>query len=953
MPNGPSKLPSITRFLVGLVTNRNPVDTPFSLQGLNTIPHHDVLSDGLNTEVSAYDTMQRRPGWTSFLAGSTVDIFQYKDLNGNIFILRDTGTSLVNGSTVIKANSAGAGAWTLAGRGNFFYATNGVDQIRIQDLNGAGSLGTALPWGQVSPLTVPTLTFNSLGFFNAVTGFIPSADVVGGSLQITDPSNQRTLTITVNATTIHFNVTYTGNPISTNQSYTQVTTQTVVTGPPQVTTDVVNIQNSYVDVITSAGISNGLMQYFPTTGVSTLDFDVVFSGSLTLSALSAIINTQAGVNWPGKAVNVPLAPAAQLSLFTSTTIVAGLYHQPGQPPLPGQTGSALNMKYTALYNYFTSSGSTVQFSSGLYDTTHPQYTLTAKIGAAPRAYQYVSPAANVTDTFTGQLVIETVAASTTTNTFNFTNQTLAQMLGTMFGASSIWTPVYIQTGTTAQLIIRNVPSATPSGTQDSVLVIATNTLVNNNDTNENFQNWTFLESNGYAELPTQGINIAYATRDVFSGGLSNLSPPVTIGPQIYPCGWGVSLNLPSPLYNPAFPAPADGNQNLEVYRTVDGGSSYLYEQNMAFQTSTFYTTSFQITDDGLNSQLVGPIDEEADPPPRGMQNVVSHTGRLFGFVSNIVYFSGGPDTTNGNGDEAWPPGNTFTFPGAIVDIISTENGLVVALHDDLHIITGVDSSSYYAKPWLIGYGISNKNAWVQDGSALYLYTTKQQLHLLSHEPREIGYDIGDQLLATFPAASTSITFHRGSSLDTALYVSNGSNTIFRYNPTKRVWSPKATPLVPAGRVKSLETSTGVNALLNSTSAGVWSRSLNTFTDNGSPYAAFFTIGVMQVAPQGQIASLNNVGIQASGAGSVPQLWLLLNEINASFVPFSQIFAPVNDPPDAPASQSLIAKRWYVEQTIAPFPTGTRLINLLSAKIVFSPTGITKDEVFGVFLRDQL
>src|ERR1700757_1108880 len=98
MPNGPSHLPSITRFLVGLVTNRNPVDTPFSLQGLNTIPHHDVLSDGLNTEVSAYDTMQRRPGWVSFLSGATVDTFQYKDLNGNIFILRDTGSALVSGS---------------------------------------------------------------------------------------------------------------------------------------------------------------------------------------------------------------------------------------------------------------------------------------------------------------------------------------------------------------------------------------------------------------------------------------------------------------------------------------------------------------------------------------------------------------------------------------------------------------------------------------------------------------------------------------------------------------------------------------------------------------------------------------------------------------------------------------------------------------------------------------
>lgn len=951
MPNGPSHLPSITRFLVGLVTNISPVDSPSSIQGQNTIIHHDRLNDGLNTEVSAYDTMQRRPGWVSFLAGSTVDTFQYKDLNGNIFLLRDTGSALVQGTTTIKSNSAGAGAWSLASRGNFLYGSNNVDQIRIDDTGSA--LGPVYPWGQVSPRTVPTLTFSTLGFFNAVTGFIPTADVVGGSLVITDPSNFRTLTITVNSATIHFNVNYTGNPISTNQSYTQITTETVVTGPPKVTTDVVTNNSGFSDVITSAGISNGIMRYFPNSGVSTLDFDVGFTpGTMTISALSAVINTQAAVNWPAKAINVPFVNAQLLSVFTSTTVVHGLYHAPGQAPFIGQTGVALNLQYNALYDYFSASGSTVQFTSGLFDVTNPQYSLIANIGSAPRLYQYVSPAANVTDLFSGQIELGIVDGSgPATNIFTFVNQTLLQISRAM--ASSHWNPIYVQTGTTAYILIRNFQASTPSNTQDSVLVLQLNTLVNNNDTNENFQSWTFLESNDWAQQPTQGINIAYATRDVFSGGLSNLSPPLTIGAQVYPCRWGVSLTLPSPLYNPAAPG-GTGNQNIEVYRTVDGGSSYLYEQIMQWQSNTFYTTTFLITDVGLNDQLIGPIDEEADPPPRGLQNVVSHTGRLWGFVGNIVYFSGGPDTANGNGDEAWPPGNTFAFPGPVVDIMSLSDGLSVALGDDLHIITGVDSSSYYAKPWLDNYGIANKNAWVQDGSSLYIYTSKQQLHLIGRDiSREIGFDIGDQLLASFPASTTSVTMHRGSSLDTALYLSNGTDTIFRYNTTKRAWSPKATPLVAAGRVKSLETATGVNTLLNSTTSGVWSRSLTTFSDNGSPYSAFFTIGVVQIAPQGQTLSVNQVGIQASGVGSVPQLWLLFNEINASVVPFSQIFNPVNDPPDAPGSQSLLAKRWYVENTIAPFPTGTKLINLMSVKIVFSPTGTTKDEVYGVFPRDYL
>jgi hypothetical protein len=951
MPQQASHLPSITRFLVGLVTNRNPVDTPFSLQGLNTILHHDVLSDGLNTEVSPYDTMQRRPGWTSFLTGTTKDVFQYKDLNGNIFLLRDTGTSLVSGATTLKTNSAGAGLWSLSGSGNFLYGTNGVDQIRVNDTGSA--LGTVYGWGQVTPQTVPTLTLSSLNYFGAVTGFIPTADFVGGNIVVSDPNNQRTLTITINATTIHFNVTYTGNQISQNLSYTTVNVQTQTgTAPNQTDTNVITSTSGYKDLLTSTGTTNGVMQYYPNTGVSTLDFDVSYGGTIALSALSTIINTQAAVNWPALRVNVPLSAALNLVVFTTTTIVAGLYHAPGQPPFAAQTGNALNFKFVSPYGQPFVGNQTVSFNSGLFDITNPQYSLLASIGSAPRLYQYISPAVNVTDTFTGQIQLDLVGASTVTNTFNFTAQTLKQIVTAM--ASASWNPIYVQTGTTCYIVLRNFQASTPSTTQDSVLTMEINTLVDLADTNLNFQNWTYLESNDWAQQPQQGVNIAYAIRDVFSGGLSNLSPPVTVGPQIYPARWGVSLNLPFAVYNPAFPAPANGNQNIEVYRTVDGGSSYLYEQIMAYANLTTYSTSFLITDNGLNEELVGPINEEADPPPIGLRNIVSHTGRKFGVVDNRVYYSGGPDTTNGNGDEAWPPGNNFAFPGTVTDIKSMSSGLIVGLSDDLHVITGVDSSSYYAKPWLVGFGITNQNAWVRDGEGLYVYTVKQQLHsLFPGESKEIGFDIGDLFLANFPAATTSLTFHRGSSLDTALYVSNGTNTIFRYNPAKRAWSPKQTPLVTAGRVKSLETSVGVNTLLNSTTSGVWSRSLNTFSDNGAPYAAFFTIGVIQLAPQGQKATVNNIATQSAALGTLHQTWLLFNEINANIIPFTQLMAPVNDPPDAPPSQSLFAKRWYTQSTLTTFPTGTGLVNLASIKIVFSPTDIVKNEVYGVFMRDAI
>ena len=269
-------------------------------------------------------------------------------------------------------------------------------------------------------------------------------------------------------------------------------------------------------------------------------------------------------------------------------------------------------------------------------------------------------------------------------------------------------------------------------------------MVNNNDLNENFQSWTFLESNDYAQLPTQGVNISYATRDTVSGGLSNPLRSLEVGPQLYPCRWNFTVNLPTALYDHTV-------TNLEIYRTVDGGSSYLFEQVMLYQNSMLYTTNFNITDAGLNDQLIGPIDEENNPPPPGLRQVVEHTGRLFGVIGDRVYFSGGPDTTNGNGDESWPPGNSFQFPGEVIDVKSTDNGLIVALTDDLHVITGVDSSSYYAKPWLNGFGISSPTAWTMEKQNLYLYTTTRQLQAIRSDGqlREIGFDIGDLLAANF------------------------------------------------------------------------------------------------------------------------------------------------------------------------------------------------------------
>ena len=84
--------------------------------------------------------------------------------------------------------------------------------------------------------------------------------------------------------------------------------------------------------------------------------------------------------------------------------------------------------------------------------------------------------------------------------------------------------------------------------------------------------------------------------------------------------------------------------------------------------------------------------------------------------------------------------------------------------------------------------------------------------------------------------------------------------------------------------------------------------------------------------------MNNIAMQFatqfSGGltGTIPQVWVLLNEISATTaVPFAQLFNPVNDPTNAPSSQTIGSKRWYLQSTIAPFPGGNGLVNLASLK----------------------
>lgn len=606
--------------------------------------------------------------------------------------------------------------------------------------------------------------------------------------------------------------------------------------------------------------------------------------------------------------------------------------EPGSSSTGGGTNTAVEI------NVFS-------VSSGLFDVTQAQYAITFAPGVLNRFYRYVGPLVNLTDKFTGSFQLSNTAAVLTLS-FGATSQTLDEMASSINSGYGAYCHAYVvKLGTEGYLVLESPSTshADVNATDDQVLSISNVALTNENDPYMDVQFIPF-KTNALGLQTQQPYQWAFAIRDQVTGHLSNLSPITTID----------LLNYPSEI-NLTMKATLQPNQVIEVYRTPQGGSTLLF---LGYATGSDGTYTFRDTfgDGFLNPQLVGPIAETNDPPPQGLFGLVSHQGRLWGIVDNRVYFSRGPEVQNGSGNEAWSPSDYFAFPGKPIRLLSTASGLAVFLRDDVHLIRGVDSASFFPQHWMSGFGILSPQAVDYDGQTIYVYTSKQQLHAISREAQhEIGFPIGDLLVRDFPANRTSLSLHRGSSQDYALYVSNGSDTIMRYDPRPKAWSPKSVPLTGAGagRVKSLETATGVNTLLMADATGtkLWKRALSIWTDNGTPFSAFAIIGTLQVAEPGTVATLSHVAMQLKPHGTLPTVSLLFNEIDSSIVPFTELFNPVPDPPDLytsanPAPKTLWSYRWYTKATNTPLALW---FNTVQLKLEF-PAEDAANEVLGIYFK---
>jgi hypothetical protein len=349
-------------------------------------------------------------------------------------------------------------------------------------------------------------------------------------------------------------------------------------------------------------------------------------------------------------------------------------------------------------------------------------------------------------------------------------------------------------------------------------------------------------------------------------------------------------------------------------------------------------------DTGLNTDLVAPLAHTNDPPPSGMSLLVAHMGRLWGASGGTLYYSGGPDITNGVGPECWPPANNFPVPGKITALASTTGGLVVFTSDDAYIVFGENSSTFTVPQiWQQNFGVASQNCVVQDGDLIFIFTTKGQLFQFGGKLQEIGWNI-QSTLGSYNPANVYLALHR-SGPDEGLFISDGSTNIHRWSMALECWSTVFQPVGGVGAIGSIEVSTTNWRLLMGRTAGsgyILNRNTSVFSDDGTSYSAFAIVGSLVVAPPRQVAIINSVLLEASATGTYPTIAVLLNEISGTFTALPN---PVPDPPELKASLTVRMMRHDFKAAQAPLPQHVRHMQV---KITFA-TEAAQNEIYGLGL----
>lgn len=354
-----------------------------------------------------------------------------------------------------------------------------------------------------------------------------------------------------------------------------------------------------------------------------------------------------------------------------------------------------------------------------------------------------------------------------------------------------------------------------------------------------------------------------------------------------------------------------------IWRTADGGDTlfFLTEiNNPAPVNGTPGTWSIQdympdnatTTLPGLDTFEEAPIDEENNPPPSNFLPMVYNFQRIWGAVGDTVLFSGGPDVLVGNPNSSFNPSDELPFLANVTRLVKTSQGLVTFLTDSIELIAGGPlTSSFYSVTLAPGIGLMSFNALDVYAGEIYFFSADSQFKVMSPSLNwsNLGFPLGEQF-AAWDASKVYVAVQQNG-VDNCIMVADGSTGWWRLNPRQvpgisqpePIWSPFANITGGCQMVQSIETTPGIRELLvGATAAGqeILKRDLSVFTDNGTSYDAFFTMGSIMLVHPGQLALLKFLEADFSGVGYEPTISFLLDEIAGTFTPFTA--PPQQDPP---------------------------------------------------------
>jgi hypothetical protein len=411
------------------------------------------------------------------------------------------------------------------------------------------------------------------------------------------------------------------------------------------------------------------------------------------------------------------------------------------------------------------------------------------------------------------------------------------------------------------------------------------------------------------------VQYGYAFENSATLDISNMSPPsVAVNTQD-----GEEIDVTGD-------GSADSQVNtIVVYRTVHGGSTFLFDGTIANpgagQKWTFHDSTL---DAGLNATIQAQVDGEGTPLPVGATCLEYHLGRIVAAVDNVVYLSSGPDAvvSGSSGNAGFD--TTFTCQSKITRFWTNSLGLIVFTVRDSYIILGDGvTQALYMMKWVENIPLLNYDAFSVFLTTAYLLTGKKMVMMLDPSSGivEASQPIAD-LVQAFDPTKAYLTFHSESSAETALYLSDGVSQWYRLASTSAPehgsnWSTQAQITGGMSAVQSVETSPGQYQLLLGPPTGggpILARNMNVNTDNGKAFAVKTRFGSIVVAQPGQLAALAWMTLEAQNLGTAPALSVLLSEINGTFenVPRSR-----QDPPNLPPSQSLYSNRHSLMQNQNP------------------------------------